>query len=85
VTFIQTVVEFPINTGIVLTKQVIRDELNTQERSNPIAYRDGSPVFEWYFLRWTVFLNGESQGHFYLRYNVYNDQIEIFGGYQSEI
>jgi hypothetical protein len=60
-------------------KQVIRDKLNTQERSYPIAYRDikGSPYLSDTFKDGEYYLNGESQGHFYLRYNVYNDQIEI--------
>nr|WP_321244314.1 hypothetical protein [uncultured Psychroserpens sp.] len=60
-------------------KQVIRDKLNTQERTNPVAYRDikGSPYLSEKFKDGEYILNGESQGHFYLRYNVYNDQIEI--------
>ncbi|WP_204346174.1 hypothetical protein [Psychroserpens algicola] len=60
-------------------KQVIRDKLNVQERSNPIEFSDikGSPYLNESFKDGQYFLNGKSQGHFYIRYNVYNDQIEI--------
>ena len=60
-------------------KQIIRDKLNTQERSNPIDFSEikGSPYLNAEFVDGQYFLDGESQGHFYLRYNVYNDQIEI--------
>jgi hypothetical protein len=60
-------------------KQIIRDKLNTQERSNPIDYSEikGTPYINEQFVDGQYFLDGESQGHFYLRYNVYNDQIEI--------
>ncbi|WP_460219772.1 hypothetical protein [Psychroserpens sp. MEBiC05023] len=60
-------------------KQVIRDKLNVQERANPIDFSDikGSPYLNEKFQDGQYFLNGKNQGHFYLRYNIYNDQIEI--------
>jgi hypothetical protein len=80
VSFAQTVVGIPNQyESSWRLKQVIRDRLNIQERSNPIAYREikGSPYLSDTFKNGQYYLNGESQGHFYLRYNVYNDQIEI--------
>lgn len=60
-------------------KQVIRDKLNVQERANPVKFSEikGSPYLNDTFEAGQYYLNDESQGNFYLRYNVYNDQIEI--------
>nr|WP_321233548.1 hypothetical protein [uncultured Psychroserpens sp.] len=60
-------------------KQVLRDKLNSQNRDNAIKFSQikGSPYLNKNFADGEFFLNDESEGHFYLRYNVYNDQIEI--------
>lgn len=60
-------------------KQVIRDKLNTQERSNPIKLSDikGSPYLNDRFMQGEIIIGEESEGHHNLRYNIYSDQIEV--------
>ena len=59
--------------------QVIRDILNKKSKDNPIDFKDikGSPYLNQKFKMGEYVANGKSLGNFYLRYNIYSDEIEV--------
>ncbi|MGB3608008.1 MAG: hypothetical protein WA775_09035 [Psychroserpens sp.] len=57
----------------------LRKLMNTRTKNNTLAFRDikGTPYLSDKFALGEFFINDKSYGNFNLRYNIYNDQIEI--------
>lgn len=60
-------------------KQIIRDRLNRDEKANPISFEDikGSPYLTQNFETAQLIINDSIYGSFPMRYNIYNDEIQI--------
>ena len=67
-------------------KQIIRNQLNTQSRDYEIKYKDikGSPFENNSFKIGEIFLDGKSKGNYFLRYDVYADEIQILTGKKED-
>jgi hypothetical protein len=57
----------------------LRKLMNTKVKNNTITFNEikGSPYMNERFVLGEFFLNGKSFGNFNLRYNIFNDQVEI--------